>query len=116
MANRVLIGIFGTLAIAIAGCSTRSSSNGCGSEIIAAQAIDQAEAAETAESALEALRDGDTTGAVAVLEGQLRGSMLILHSAQPRLVSNKGLTPQQRQMIDQVISNGDSYLGKKQKR
>jgi hypothetical protein len=114
MINKSLIGLFGTLTIVITGCSIQSTSAACGAEVIGAQAIDQAEAAETAQAALEALRHGDTAGAVTVLEGQLRGSMLILHSAQPRLISNKSLTPQQRQIISQVISNGDSYLGKKQ--
>lgn len=114
MTSKLMIAFCGIATIAITGCSMRSPSSDCGSNVIAAQAVDQAEAAETAQSALEALSHGDTKDAVVVLEGQLRGSLLILHSARPKLVSNKGLTPQQRQIIDQVISDGDSYFKKLQ--
>lgn len=112
MTSKMLIGAFGMAVITISSCSKQNLSGDCGSRVTAAQAIDQAGAAETAQSALEALRHGDTTGASTVLEAQLRESMWILHSAKPRLVANKDLTSQQRQMIDQVISDGDSYLKK----
>ena len=113
MIRNILIWIFGIAAISIRSCSKQNLSGDCGSKITAAQAIDQAEAEENAQSALEALRDGDPRGASTVLEAQLRGSMLILHSTQPRLATNKDLTQQQRQVISQAIADGDSFLGQK---
>lgn len=82
-------------------------------DVLTAQVIDQAEGVETAESALDALRKGDKQGAINVLEGQLQGGLLILHSSRRKLVSKSRLTSQQLQMVDQVIADGEQYVDQK---
>lgn len=95
----------------LASCSSTDTSCKTSSlDVLTAQVVDQAEGAETAESALEALRKGDNESAIAVLEGQLQGSMLILNSSRPKLTSKSRATSQQLQMVDQAIADGNKYI------
>jgi hypothetical protein len=77
-----------------------------------AQTLDLTESTDYAQSALEAIRKGDSNEAIVVLEAQLSTGATLLHATYPQLEKNGELSVKESSMIKQVITNADSYKKK----
>jgi hypothetical protein len=77
--------------------------------VLRAQAMEQANSIASAQSALDALHKGDITVAINTLEAQLRSGLLVLHTLQPQLSAPGALDPQQREIVDEALKDGDTY-------
>ena len=103
--------LLGALMVLLAGKLSPASTDADAVMIamLTTEAIENAEEVDSTRSALDALHRGDAQVAIQTLQTQLQAKLLILYTTRSKLASRGKLSTQEKQMIDQVISDAEKY-------